>query len=271
MRVPWYDLQPQRFRSRKGSRPAVRLMKTITKKVPTSAKRAMVPNIAFSIFCCIQMISSLRNLSVILHHIIFSTLMQKRACSTISKRRRIGKWYNINDLLDSTDIVETKLHLQLQLCDVLGMTGFNLRKWSSNELEAIFRAPRRVVNYLMLNSIRELPKADTVDAIKLRSRKWSYLIQFVSSLSNESAIATLHEPLQFLSPFVLGAKILMQEIWTAEMSYLISSPNENIFGIWASPPIPYHYSSPIHMHQQIPLPRFLIWLAYISITPISPA
>ena len=47
----------------------------------------------------------------------------------------------VDDLLDSTETVETAQHLQNQLSDVLAMAGFNLRKWSSNEAAVIENVP----------------------------------------------------------------------------------------------------------------------------------
>ena len=47
----------------------------------------------------------------------------------------------VDDLLDSTETVETAQHLQNQLSDVLAMAGFNLQKWSSNEAAVIENVP----------------------------------------------------------------------------------------------------------------------------------
>ncbi len=41
-----------------------------------------------------------------------------------------------------------------------------------------------------------------------------------------SAIATFYDPLQFLAPFLVRAKILMQEIWRAGLDWDVSLPDD---------------------------------------------
>ena len=47
----------------------------------------------------------------------------------------------VDDLLDSSETVESAQHLQRQLSDMLAIAGFNLRKWSSNEAAVIENIP----------------------------------------------------------------------------------------------------------------------------------
>ena len=47
----------------------------------------------------------------------------------------------VNDLLDSTETVQSAQQLQRQLTDMLSIAGFNLHKCASNEPEAIDSVP----------------------------------------------------------------------------------------------------------------------------------
>jgi hypothetical protein len=47
----------------------------------------------------------------------------------------------VDDVLDSSETVESAQHLQRQLSDLLGMAGFQLRKWSSNEPSVVASIP----------------------------------------------------------------------------------------------------------------------------------
>ena len=47
----------------------------------------------------------------------------------------------VDDLLDSTETVQSTQQLQRQLTDMLSTTGFNMHKWASNEPKAIDNIP----------------------------------------------------------------------------------------------------------------------------------
>ena len=132
----------------------------------------------------------------------------------------------VDDLLDSTETVETAQHLQNQLFDVLAMAGFNLRKWSSNEAAVIEnvlvsdRLPTIDIN------TGEPPKTKTLGVMWEAARdvflfqvKQPDMSVIPTKRSVLSAIAALYDPLQFLAPFVIRAKILMQEIWMAGLDW----------------------------------------------------
>ena len=59
-----------------------------------------------------------------------------------------------------------------------------------------------------------------------------------------SAISTLFDPLQFLSPFTVRAKILMQDIWTAGLDWDDPIPRTllNRWHNWVNefPPLKFH-------------------------------
>ena len=132
----------------------------------------------------------------------------------------------VDDLLDSSETVETAQHLQNQLFDVLAMAGFNLRKWSSNEAAVIENVPESDRLPTIDINTGEPPKTKTLGVMWEAARdvflfqvKQPDMSVIPTKRSVLSAIAALYDPLQFLAPFVIRAKILMQEIWMAGLDW----------------------------------------------------
>ena len=135
----------------------------------------------------------------------------------------------VDDLLDSTETVNDAQRLQGQLTNMLSTAGINLRKWSSNEPEVMNNIP-------IADRLPAVQISDACDGVSPRTKTlgvtWEaardvFLFQVkqpdVSITPTKrnvlSAIASLYDPLQFLAPFVIRAKILMQEIWTAGLDW----------------------------------------------------
>ena len=132
----------------------------------------------------------------------------------------------VDDVLDSSETVESARHLHHQLSTLLAMAGFKLRKWSSNVPVVI----------------EDIPKEDRLPTLELdkdnlpRPRLWKLCgkqkemstFQVQQPLIDNkpptkqnvlSAIASLFNPLQFLVPFTVRAKVLMLEVWMAGIDW----------------------------------------------------
>ena len=119
------------------------------------------------------------------------------------------------------------------------MAGFKLRKWSSNVPVVIEDIPKED----RLPTL-ELGK-DSVTKTKTLGVMWEaerdvFTLQVQQPLVDNkpptkrnvlSAIASLFDPLQFLAPFTVRAKILMQEIWMAGVDWDEELP-ENLKAKW---------------------------------------
>ncbi len=139
----------------------------------------------------------------------------------------------VDDLLDSCETVPDAHSLQLQLSELLALAGFKLRKWASNDDEVLQDIPKK-----------DRPSSFEIDNQETSSTKtlgvsWNaktdvFTFQVKQPDPNEaptkrnvlSTIASLYDPLQFLSPFVLRAKVLLQEIWTAGIDWDDVLPEE---------------------------------------------
>ncbi len=139
----------------------------------------------------------------------------------------------VDDLLDSSETTETAHDLQQQLSDLLGMAGFRLRKWTSNEPSVVASIPEN--DRLMAVEINkeEPPRTKTLGVMWEPERDaFSFTVdppdnsKPLTKRNVLSAIATVYDPLQFLAPFLVRAKILMQEIWRAGLDWDESLPDD---------------------------------------------
>ena len=130
----------------------------------------------------------------------------------------------VDDLLDSSETVAAAKNLQQQLTTLLASAGFHLRKWVSNEAAVV-------------ESIPESDRLPTLDLSKAEPTKtlgvmWEskedlFMFRIKCPESSEmltkrnvlSTIATIYDPLQFLAPFIIRAKMLMQEMWLAGLDW----------------------------------------------------
>ena len=145
----------------------------------------------------------------------------------------------VDDVLDSLETVESAQHLRHQLSALLAMAGFKLRKWSSNEPVVIEDVPKedRLPTLELDKDI--LPKTKTLGVMWEAERDvFTFQVQ-QPPVDNKahtkrnvlSAIASLFDPLQFLAPFTVRAKVLMQEIWMAGVDWDDKLP-ENLKVKW---------------------------------------
>ena len=119
------------------------------------------------------------------------------------------------------------------------MSGFKLRKWSSNEPVVIENVPKedRLPTLQLDKDI--LPKTKTL-GVMWEAERDVCTFQVQQPLINNkaptkrnvlSAIASRFDPLQFLAPFTVRAKVLMPEIWMAGVDWDEELP-ENLKVKW---------------------------------------
>lgn len=138
----------------------------------------------------------------------------------------------VDDVLDSCETALEAKELRRQLSDLLDDGGFKLRKWLSNERSVVEEIPEadRLPGLMIQNG--NLPTMKTLGVL-WNAEKDVFEFQVdppkISTKSTKrdvlNAIATLFDPLRFLSPFTVRAKILMQEIWTAGIDWDDALPN----------------------------------------------
>ncbi len=132
----------------------------------------------------------------------------------------------VDDVLDSCETTQEAQVLQRELSDLLRKGGFSLRKWSSNEPLVL----KDILYEDKLASLQiehgNLPAQKTLGVLwRAEEDVFTFQVEIPETKGNLtkrnvlSAIATLIDPLQFLAPFTLRAKVLMQEIWMAGIGW----------------------------------------------------
>ena len=126
----------------------------------------------------------------------------------------------MDDSLDSVQDDLQGIQLHQQLSKLWGEAGMRTHKWLSNSEAVLNQIPPSDRMHEVNLDRDPLPSAKTLGIMWLASED---VFTFVSHMGKQqiewtkrnflSRIATLFDPLGLLSPFLIRAKILMQEVW----------------------------------------------------------
>jgi len=146
--------------------------------------------------------------------------------------------FYVDDLMSGSDDLNTGLQIQSQLIQVLQKAGFQLRKWSSNNPDILEAVPEDYREIQLPISI------DPIDAIKTLGLRWntgddSFFFKVnldkcekrVSKRIILSETARLYDPLGWLSPVLIRAKMLFQKLWLAGLGWDQDLPTD-LFNAW---------------------------------------
>ena len=125
----------------------------------------------------------------------------------------------MDDIFHSEETVEDAVLVREDLTKVLGGAGFRAQKWCSNRTEVL----------------EEIPQEDRATGVKLDDSEllsvkilgvhwnesddvFTFIVKeinlsFYTNPGLLSRIATLFDPLQFLVPYIIRTKIMLQEAW----------------------------------------------------------
>ncbi|XP_055633964.1 uncharacterized protein LOC129774271 [Toxorhynchites rutilus septentrionalis] len=134
--------------------------------------------------------------------------------------RVVKKDVYVDDLISGENTVERTIQLQRDLMELLQRGGFRLRKWVSNSLEVLSAIPGE------LQGTRSPMQFDPKETIKTLGICWepetdtlcfNVSVNPKNSMATKreilSTIAQLYDPLGIVSPVIVQAKILMQQLW----------------------------------------------------------
>lgn len=130
--------------------------------------------------------------------------------------------FYVDDSVSGADSVEEALEIYKQLRQLMSSASFNLRKWSTNSQELLKHIP-----------LSEQETQAHGGAIKTLGVVWSPLTDDFSFNLNlplnidlpmtkrklTSEIATLYDPLGWISPVVVAAKHVLQEVWRQKIEW----------------------------------------------------
>ncbi|XP_055850540.1 uncharacterized protein LOC129915103 [Episyrphus balteatus] len=145
--------------------------------------------------------------------------------------KAINEGFYVDDFLYGSDNEADATTLQRDVLTVLNQAGFPLRKWASNSSNILVQIPKteREVNLPM--------DFDSTDSIKTLGIQWhpaKDVFTFKINLPNTDKytkrsvladISRLFDPLGWIAPCIIKAKLLMQQLWVDELSWDSTLPD----------------------------------------------
>nr|XP_012215649.1 PREDICTED: uncharacterized protein LOC105668053 [Linepithema humile] len=136
----------------------------------------------------------------------------------------LDKYIYVDDVLIGADTVAELIETRDQLIAMMNCGGFPLRKWSANTPDALRDLPAEIINAKQLSfeetGIQKIlgltwqPRDDFFQFTVTDDRNES-----TTKRSVLSCVAKLYDPLGWVAPVVITAKVLMQELWLARLEW----------------------------------------------------
>ncbi len=149
-------------------------------------------------------------------------------------KRAVRRNFYVDDLLISVNSVEEATRIQKQLTDLLAKGGFHLTKWVSNSREVLDAVPESERSKELKNVHIEDDKLPIQRALGLQwdveTDRFTFNIGMKEVPPTRrgmlSKISSVYDPLGFVSPYILKAKIILQRLCKNEVGW-----DEQISGI----------------------------------------
>ncbi|XP_055622706.1 uncharacterized protein LOC129766219 [Toxorhynchites rutilus septentrionalis] len=134
--------------------------------------------------------------------------------------RALKENFYVDDFIGGAQTTDEALRLREELSQLLRKGGFSLRKWSTNQLQVLHGLNDDDIG---TQSMLNFSPNETVKTLGIMWEPEADVLRFDSQLETNvemstkrsilSTIAKLFDPLGLISPIVVRAKILMQELW----------------------------------------------------------
>ncbi|XP_044597973.1 uncharacterized protein LOC123274432 [Cotesia glomerata] len=136
----------------------------------------------------------------------------------------------VDNCLTGSDSIEEALKIRDEIRELLPLGGLNMRQWASNEpklLEGLSDEDIKQKLSIEDNSIKTLGLQwdASKDVIEYKIRE-PILSDKVTKRTILSSIAKIFDPLGLLSPIIVKAKIIMQQLWDDKVAWDESVPQE---------------------------------------------
>ena len=132
----------------------------------------------------------------------------------------------MDDLMPSVETVETAKEMRQQLTELGDKAGFHIRKWISQKPEVIMDIPEADRATKVDLEKKEFPVTKTLGVVCIvQEDKFSFSFvpppdELVLTKRNVlKKTASIYDPFGFLTPFVVRAKMLMQEAWIEALGW----------------------------------------------------
>ena len=139
----------------------------------------------------------------------------------------------MDDFFKSVKSTDEALEMQQQLSEMLNLGGFHLTKWISNEKEVITQIPEleRAPSVKVVDGNVLMP-VERVLGVIWDTNSDCFVYEVVKRNIADtrrkmlSLIASLFDPIGFLAPFLVRAKILLQQVWQCGIGWDDVLPSE---------------------------------------------
>ncbi|XP_071579677.1 uncharacterized protein [Temnothorax nylanderi] len=131
----------------------------------------------------------------------------------------------VDDVLFGAEDIHLLRHMREQLCSLLSLGGFTLRKWASNDsdlLADISEKDHGLAGHKLLHlddhlNILGVSWNPSTDSFQFKVSLPTTIPQTKRSIF--STIAKLFDPLGWVTPAVIQAKIFMQSLWRSKLDW----------------------------------------------------
>ncbi|XP_075167525.1 uncharacterized protein LOC142239617 [Haematobia irritans] len=162
----------------------------------------------------------------------------------------------VDDIISGADSESEAKYIQGQLVSLLAAGGFNLRKWISNSRELMAHIPE---DFRERTDTLDLNEANVVKALGLawntEQDSFSFHVNFesqceVTKCSLLSDASKLYDPLGWLAPVTINAKIAFQKLWLEGIDWR-DRVSAEMNAYWN------RYISDLKVLEQISIPRWV--------------
>lgn len=167
----------------------------------------------------------------------------------------ILKDFYVDDVLSGTNSIQQARQLQDKLIKLLAAGGFKLRKWSSNQPELLEDLPEELKD----QSWMELSEDGTKRSLGVHWNPSEDTFKFKVDVPSSklpskrvilSEISKLFDPLGWLAPVIIKAKLMIQELWEKQLDWDQPIPEESRIK-WNT------YRDQLYTLEEISLPRWM--------------
>lgn len=147
-------------------------------------------------------------------HYIADSLKKNALIANIIKKN-----FYVDDLVLSLDSIEQATSIKREICDIFSTYGLNLRQWNSN-VSKLADSDTNIIDLNLNETCKTLGMTWNMAKDKL-----SYKLCLPTNPSKFtkrtvlSEISSLYDPLGWLAPVIIRAKIFMQYLWTITLTW----------------------------------------------------
>lgn len=139
----------------------------------------------------------------------------------------------MDDLMPSVATIEIAKETRKQLTELGNLAGFHLRKWMSNQAEVLKDIPdedRAQTIDLEENKLSTTKTLGVLWTADLDTFSFKYSLTPETELTKRKVLkktATIFDPLGFLAPYAVRAKILIQQAWVEATGWDVPLPGHH--------------------------------------------